>query len=508
MSNVWIYDIASKIWYEQPTSGGPGALTQGCAVLASAQDMSSHNIYWFGGFDGIHPAAQFNSDVWILSIPSFMWMKVSSGNGIGRAGHKCVKPYPDQMLVVGGYAQLTGTTPSCLDIVTVFNLSSAEWIDSYDPSKWSNYTVPPMIYQMIGGNPTGGATQSAPTPTGFANSSLTGLFGTAYDASKITTWYPYSAAPANSTGRPTITPTPVPKKSPDILGPVLGVVLGLVFITLLILGCLLWRRRRVWQMNGTATQSEAGTMDNRRWVASWLRSTPVDAKAPTVTTDDTPTSPYDDDRPYLPEMGEGQVHEMMGMYPCAHSRINLTRPDTSRPVELHDTGFIPMSSLSNNKRNRIVASNSVGSHTSHTSDTSAVSVISQNSRVRPIISPNQSPRANSPAINDARIASGVSNVSDSDRGHLRGISETSVSTDGAYATPMESRDIPISGQTPGINTTSPGGDVRQLTTVSPLSPPLAVQESRDYLAAGQNSAGSPSQRKSNFSEELDETGRK
>jgi hypothetical protein len=64
------------------------------------------------------------------------------------------------------------------------------------------------------------------------------------------------------------------------------------------------------------TQSDAGTMDNRRWVMSWLRSTPADAKAPTVTTDDTPTSPYDDDRPYLPEMGEGQVHEMMGMYPC------------------------------------------------------------------------------------------------------------------------------------------------------------------------------------------------
>jgi hypothetical protein len=167
-----------------------------------------------------------------------------------------------------------------------------------------------------------------------------------------------------------------------------------------------------------------------------------------------------------------------------------------------------MSNLSNNKRSGLVASNSVASNTSYTSDTSGVSRISQNSGARPAISPNQSPRANSPAINNARIISGVSNVSESDRKHLRGISETSVSTDGAYATPMESRDIPISGQTPGISATSPGGEVRQLTTVSPLSPPLAIQESRDYLAAGQNSAGSPSQRKSNFSEQLDETGRK
>jgi hypothetical protein len=63
-------------------------------------------------------------------------------------------------------------------------------------------------------------------------------------------------------------------------------------------------------------KSEAGTMDNRLWVTSWLRSTPADAKAPNVTIDDTLASPYDDDRPYLPEMGEGQVHEMMGRYPC------------------------------------------------------------------------------------------------------------------------------------------------------------------------------------------------
>ncbi len=33
--------------------------------------------------------------------------------------------------------------------------------------------------------------------------------------------------------------------------------------------------------------SENGTMDNRRWVTSWLRATPVDVKAPeTVTTSD------------------------------------------------------------------------------------------------------------------------------------------------------------------------------------------------------------------------------
>jgi len=91
MTNVSVYDIANNVWYEQPTSGTfPGALAQGCTVLASAQDGSSHNIYWYGGFDGIDPSKPYSDDVWILSVPSFMWMKVQTGSGPGRASHKCV----------------------------------------------------------------------------------------------------------------------------------------------------------------------------------------------------------------------------------------------------------------------------------------------------------------------------------------------------------------------------------------------------------------------------------
>ena len=67
---------------------------------------------------------------------------------------------------------------------------------------------------------------------------------------------------------------------------------------------------------GTATQSENGTVDPRRGVLGWLRAVPADAKAPTITTEETPSSPYDDENPYMPpEIGGGQVHEMMGMLP-------------------------------------------------------------------------------------------------------------------------------------------------------------------------------------------------
>jgi len=316
MSTVAVYDVYRQTWYEQETTGAPGQLTQGCAVVASAQDGSSHNIYWYGGFDGLNLAGPFSDDVWILSIPSFIWMKVKSGDPArGRAGHTCTMPYPDQMLVVGGYAALSGTTPSCVPggLIRIFNLTSNDWVTEYSPKVWSNYTVPAKIYAMIGGTGTGSATQTAPSPSGFANSTLNDLFKAPYNTSKITTWYPYAEASQTPSTNRTILPSVVPKPggTPKFLAPVLGVILGLVFITCLVVAIMLYRRRKVLKVSGTGTQSENGTVDNRRWVTSWLRT--ADAKALTVTTDETPMSPSEEDGPYMPpEIGGGQVHEMMG----------------------------------------------------------------------------------------------------------------------------------------------------------------------------------------------------
>lgn len=296
-------------------------LTQGCTVMASAQDGSSHNIYWYGGWAGIDNTQPFSDDVWVLSIPTFTWMKVSSGTpSHARAGHRCVKPYPDQMFVIGGYAPLTGLVPKCLDgnIVQIFNLSSATWITDYNPEVWSNYSVPSMIASIIGGSGTGSATQSVPSPSGFANASLGAVFASAYNTSKITNWYPYAAATSTSPPSNTTSISPVPKPgsgTPSYLGPVLGVVLGLFFLTLLIVAFLIWRRRHLFRSSAAGGQSENGTLDNRRWVANWLRSTPVDAKAPTVTTDE-PSSPYDaDERQEMAEVQGQEVYEMMGMIP-------------------------------------------------------------------------------------------------------------------------------------------------------------------------------------------------
>jgi hypothetical protein len=110
------------------------------------------------------------------------------------------------------------------------------------------------------------------------------------------------------------------------------------------------------------------------------------------------------------------------------------------------------------------------------------------------------PRPDSPPIgHDNRFISGVSNVSETDRGHLRGISETSLSTDGNYATPMERNEgLALHNMPP------PGPPEGRPTVVSPLTPPSAVSEGdgSDYLGGGR-SPGS-TRRKSNFEENLDE----
>lgn len=329
MSTVSIYDIANDAWYSQDTTGDiPGQLAQGCSVVASAPDNSSHNIYWYGGFDGINSSSTFSDDVWVLSVPSFVWTKLYSGNSThGRAGHRCVKPYPDQMFVVGGYTSQTteDNYPACIEgnIVQNFNLSSGEWLTSYSPLVWSNYTVPSAIVSKIGGTSTGGSEIIQPSPSGWSDPALATVFGTEYVGTPTTNWYPYNLSSPSSSS----TSSSSSSSSgglPSWVGPVLGVVLGLLALSAIIAGFLLWRRRQYKKRRGSATTAE--TPDTRRGrILSWVRGQPMGmppGKAMTVTSEATeaPTSPYSElEGPSVTsktvsvsEVADQQIYEMPG----------------------------------------------------------------------------------------------------------------------------------------------------------------------------------------------------
>ncbi|PSK46456.1 hypothetical protein B9Z65_5424 [Elsinoe australis] len=197
MSQIDVYDIATSQWYKQATTGStPKIRVNPCAVVASAADGSSQNIYMFGG-QNLQPAAEQTQydDMWILTLPSFTWIQVDQTNQptpYARAGHTC-NIWNAQMVVVGGYV---GPEVSCDSPgVYVFDLSNLKWLTSYtnqatdnpDASIQNNplnqqvvqrssstsnnqgglegsygYSVPDAVQKVIGGGPTGGATVTQP----------------------------------------------------------------------------------------------------------------------------------------------------------------------------------------------------------------------------------------------------------------------------------------------------------------------------------------------------------
>ncbi|KAI3317460.1 hypothetical protein HD806DRAFT_370474 [Xylariaceae sp. AK1471] len=493
MANVNIYDIAGNKWYTQPTIAGPPQLAMGCAVVATAQDMSSYNIYYYGGFDGLHEDENFKDDVWVLSLPSFMWMKIYSGTPEhARAGHQCLKPYPDQMVTVGGFRSSNGGGMKCLDggILQVFNLTEGKWLSSYDPNSWNMYGVPEMIHLMIGGDYTGGATMTTPTPTGWATPALASVFATTYPVSKITTYFPYSSqGPANGTrgswnGNKGGTPSWV--------APVLGVVLGLVFLTAIAVAILLYRRRKLWWKNRGG--SENATDEHTHRIRSWLIGTGGE-KAPTVTTED-PSTRLDDiesrnGTPMRP-VGHAVQSPIPGMtqYEMPENpRFELE--NTSRTPELsgeampyndviikHTSVYSPHNSPHSNVNSPSFFTGSVSQEqpSSLSSSQAAIAptaaLLAQHRPDSPSLG-NPSPSRTGPARN--AIVSDMSHISERNASHLRNLSNGTVSSTSNTAGSLPS--TPPAIQTVFHNT----------GPVSPplVSPPSAMEdhEAVDYMSA-------------------------
>ncbi|KAF7939014.1 uncharacterized protein EAE98_001350 [Botrytis deweyae] len=94
MDQINIFDINSAYnggngsWFTQQASGNiPPRRMDSCTVVATAPDNSSYNIYLYGGQDG---GSVSYDDVFVLSLPSFTWIKVyESVPGSPRFGHTC-----------------------------------------------------------------------------------------------------------------------------------------------------------------------------------------------------------------------------------------------------------------------------------------------------------------------------------------------------------------------------------------------------------------------------------
>ena len=120
------------------------------------------------------------SDMYILSIPAFTWVKApqsgsDSHTPSARAGHTC-NLRDGQIVVVGGY--LSGADAPCdAPGIYVFNATSLEWTAGFraldhrpdlhpENSVLANsygYRVPAVVADAIGGDADGGATATTPS---------------------------------------------------------------------------------------------------------------------------------------------------------------------------------------------------------------------------------------------------------------------------------------------------------------------------------------------------------
>lgn len=114
MEKIEIYDVDTETWITQTAegakdSGVPSGRTDGCSVMAKAEDGSSWNIYMYGGLE--RDSGKALNDVWVLSIPSFTWIKLATN----MASRKFPPPdlhKPSKLTCYKPQTQLTPPAPS------------------------------------------------------------------------------------------------------------------------------------------------------------------------------------------------------------------------------------------------------------------------------------------------------------------------------------------------------------------------------------------------------------
>ncbi|PKX93981.1 putative cell wall anchored protein [Aspergillus novofumigatus IBT 16806] len=221
-----IFDISSVfegddngIWYAQKASGDiPDGRTDFCLAAVSAKDNSSHNIYMYGG----KGANELYDQIYVLSIPSFTWTKISEGKS-PRYGHTCHLVADRQMLTVGGaLSDDLSTCDSEYRGVALYDMSTLTWGSVYNASA-TDYAVPANIYQVIGGGPNGNATKKTPLD-GFSTPELASFF--------------YPPATNGSASAPQPAPTKLSK------GAIAGIAVGSVAGAAILSAALLYVRQR------------------------------------------------------------------------------------------------------------------------------------------------------------------------------------------------------------------------------------------------------------------------
>ncbi|KAI1071762.1 hypothetical protein LB507_004924 [Fusarium sp. FIESC RH6] len=253
MDEILLYDVANSKWYTQKATGDiPGDRKRFCGGATWAKDRSSYNIYIFGG-RGFPPQETGYDDIYILTLPSFQWIRgpyPGYDNGTGtypKSMMSCNVVGNAQMLIIGGsYANASDSLCDVPPIQGAHNMNfgkqneeNAMW--ARYQNKLTTYEIPTEIRTAIGGGKTGGATMTTPEG-GFDAPDLEILMER---TAKMGT---RSATRATSTSTESSFPSSDSDSSGGLsTGAIAGIAVGCSIAGILALaGCgfLFWRRRK------------------------------------------------------------------------------------------------------------------------------------------------------------------------------------------------------------------------------------------------------------------------
>ncbi|KAI0539548.1 hypothetical protein GGR58DRAFT_499986 [Xylaria digitata] len=146
--NLTFYDLGTETWYWQIASGEiPPGRTAFCSVVLQGPNGTSE-IYIYGGNDLTANAAK--GDIYVLSLPGFVWFKLSLSREFPRWGHDCAVGGRSQIIVVGGQSIWPDGPESLNDPdpwpqgIGVFDLQNLDWSDSYQPDAMK-YQTPRVV---------------------------------------------------------------------------------------------------------------------------------------------------------------------------------------------------------------------------------------------------------------------------------------------------------------------------------------------------------------------------
>ncbi|KAF1844777.1 uncharacterized protein K460DRAFT_310690, partial [Cucurbitaria berberidis CBS 394.84] len=184
--NIDLFDIASYLtdsrsngtWYQQATSGEvPPPRIDSCTAMASAPDNSTHNIYMYGGWDPTGDQTKWYDDVYVLSLPSFTWVKMFQADS-PRYGHTC-HLVGRQLLTIGGHNVRRNITNMCdweQQSIGVLDLPTMTWGSIFDASH-QQYEMSKGLVDKIGGTPQGSNAMAIPM-NGWSSPALEAIIRT------------------------------------------------------------------------------------------------------------------------------------------------------------------------------------------------------------------------------------------------------------------------------------------------------------------------------------------